>query len=116
MYEPWLCRALHKLKARVIGIDHGQSQGEEFEFHYDSLLREEALSFIEDSSVDLACAFRLFDSPSNYSEGNILFNKLLVNLERKLKPKGMFIFDSSGTDYSDEFNWKKFLESRSSNL
>jgi len=61
--EPWLCRALNELGVKVIGIDIGNLDGEEFEHYSLNLLNENALSFLPDNSIDIAHEFQFFDSP-----------------------------------------------------
>ncbi|HLD98584.1 MAG TPA: hypothetical protein VI815_04625 [Candidatus Nanoarchaeia archaeon] len=61
--EPWLCRALSELGVKVIGIDIGNLDGEEFEHYSLNLLNENALSFLPDNSIDIAHEFQFFDSP-----------------------------------------------------
>lgn len=109
MYEPWLCRELHELGAKVIGVDGGASQGEEFEFHQLNLMSSgNFLDSLPDSSIDLACAFSLFDSPSLH-RGRDLFEFFVRKLRTKVKPQGYFFFGAEGTDYCDKDKWQEFL-------
>lgn len=62
-FEPWLCRILHAIGARPIGIDIGPLSGERFEYYERNLNSPNSLEGIPDNSVDLANAKQLFDSP-----------------------------------------------------
>jgi hypothetical protein len=85
-YDPWLCRALHELGANTIGIDGGESPGEEFKYYQQNLRSSgKLLDSFDDNSIDLTCAFSLFDSPSLYGDGKELFNFFVKKLENKIK-------------------------------
>ncbi len=113
-YDPWLCRALHELGAKVTGIDGGRSTGEEFKFYEQNLMSSgKLLDSLKDDSVDLTCAFSLFDSPSLYG-GKELFHFFLERLDKKIKNDGIFLFEATGTGYYNKEAWRKFLKSRSS--
>lgn len=62
-FEPWLCRFLHELGARVVGIDVGNLAGEKFEHYSLDLLAENALACIPDHSVDYVHSKLLYSSP-----------------------------------------------------
>ncbi len=95
-YEPWLCRMLHELKIKVVGIDCGKLDEEEFEHHSLDLHKSNSLSFIPDNSIDIAHARLLFDSPElerRLDRNGKTLNKLLMpQLERIMKPDGFFIY------------------------
>lgn len=97
-YEPWLCRILHKIGAKPIGIDISIfSQSEEFEAYKIDLLKPDSLHFLPDSYVDIAHANSLFDSPILHSlHGPDCCQKLIENLlpqlERIVKKDGWFAY------------------------
>jgi hypothetical protein len=117
-YEPWLLRTLHEYGAKCIGIDLGNLAGEKFLGYSKNLNKEDSLSMIKDKSIDLVCAFRLFDSPTGWimedyrgifgfrdlysPKEKSLFQKLLPQLERTVKKEGYFLFDFCGVT-SDEY-------------
>lgn len=120
IFEPWLCRALHELGAQVIGIDIGDLNNEEFEHYSLDLLVENALAYIPDHSVDYAHSKLLYSSPQlakivrlhNYPQiveevkdknhpywtrgdqerlaERVLKQQLLPQIERVLKPEGIY--------------------------
>lgn len=98
VYEPWLCRTLHRLGAYSIGIDLRNNGEEDFEFCKVDLLQEDSLSFLLKDSVDVANAFSLFDSPALFrimEERGIKEdpkNILIPQLERIVKPNGYFLY------------------------
>jgi len=101
-YPPWLCRALHQLKARVIGIDWNPQDSEEFESYKIDLYHHNSLKQFYGREFDLACAFSLFDSPSLHlvhgpDAGRRLFDMMTIQLERIVKDKGFFFFEGTGT-------------------
>ena len=129
-FEPWLLRALHEYGANCIGIDYGDLSAERFKGYSRDLTDLDSLKMLPDRSVDLACAFMLFDSPTsqlglesrNYYRGQLfpasaektisLFQIIAIQLDRVLKPEGYFIFDSccvDEDDYRNPFNRKKML-------
>lgn len=96
-FEPWFCRTLVELGAKPIGIDIEPKNGEVFEYHQADLI-DSPLAFIESSSIDIAHASDLFDSPRLYRElikKNMDFYKFSKSLKEKLqkvvKPEGIFI-------------------------
>ena len=105
MYEPWLCRTLHKLGYNVLGIDIGEQKDEKFP-HVRLNLLEDKLDFIETGSVDVANATMLFTSPElrrqitgeESAENAWLAHSeklkaiLLPQLERIVQPKGYFVY------------------------
>jgi len=102
LYEPWLSRTLHELGARPIGIDSKHDLSEEFEGYKLNLCFPDSLKQFPDKSVDLACAFSLFDSPSlhygnGFGAGRELFHCLIPQLERVVKDDGFFLFEPIGT-------------------
>jgi len=94
-YEPWLCRALMELGANPIGIDIGSLNREKFEHYSINLLEPDALKFLETSSIDVANASMLFDSPTledmTRIESEKLKKLLIPQLERIVKPDGHFL-------------------------
>ena len=94
MYEPWLCRSLFFLGANPMGIDIGRLDGEKFRYIRANLNKDNVLSSIPDSSVDLANAGQLFSSPLLRKMGidsGELKRKLLPQLERVCKPDAYFL-------------------------
>ncbi len=98
-FQPILSRALHELGVKVIGIDYGNLDGEEFEHYSLNLLDENSLSFIPDYSIDIAHSSMLFDSPQLIKLSRCAFEKdtreklkgvLLPQIERIVKPEGFF--------------------------
>lgn len=105
-FQPWLPRALHLLGVKVIGIDYGKLDGEEFEhIGYSNLLNPLSLKSIPDKSIDLAHARQLYSSPqlekmidvppSNYHDfagyrTKKLESVLLPQLNRIVKPEGFY--------------------------
>jgi SAM-dependent methyltransferase len=112
-FEPWLCRVLHLIGAKPVGIDIGSLDGEAFE-HYNIDLREDGcLGEFPDFSFDVVNATQFFNSPSfDCISGGI--NGLKANIEpqikRILKPKGQYItrlskpFDASEVVFDDVGN------------
>lgn len=102
-FEPWLCRALHLMGAKPIGIDIRGLSGEEFENYGVNLLDENSLGFLPDNSVNIANASWLFDSKYLYSlqsslkeqgrpeDRRDLKRHLLPQLERIVKHDGVFL-------------------------
>lgn len=97
-FEPWLARGLHEIGAKVIGIDKGNLNGELFKHYSIDLRNPNSLDFLKNNSIDLAGAFSLFDAPS-LTHPKETFELLLPQLERILKPEGVFIFDPLNTGY-----------------
>ncbi|MEI6731270.1 MAG: class I SAM-dependent methyltransferase [archaeon] len=115
-FEPWLARALHEYGANAVGVDLGSLSSEEFRGYSLDLRDPKALDFLADGSVDAACAFSLFDSPTangtgykmaqsqkgrEYMDelmtgGPTLFQTLVPQLKRVLKPGAPFIYESLG--------------------
>jgi len=97
-FEPWLSRSLTILGARVIGLDIGYLGNEIFENYKVDLTKLDCLSFIKDNSVDLAVADSFFNAPC-FSDGKItgkqVYDSLLPQLERVVKPDGYFVYDDS---------------------
>ena len=98
-FEPWLLRALHEYGANPVGIDIAGLEGELFEGHSIDLSKKGSLDLFQDNSFDIVCAYSFFDSPFlNYhcdGSGSI-FNKLVPQLERIIKPDGHFVFETFG--------------------
>ena len=97
-FEPWLLRALHEYGTNPIGIDISNLRDESFEGHSIDLSKTNALDQFSDNMFDIVCAYSFFDSPFLDSSYNpkIIFNKLIPQLERIIKPEGYFIFDTTG--------------------
>jgi len=102
MFEPWLCRGLLELGANPIGIDIGDLSKEKFEHYQLNLLEPNSLHFIPDNSIDIANSHELFNSPYlNFehmglnSSGKKLKEILIPQLERIVKPKGLFIYSEN---------------------
>ncbi len=98
-FEPWLCRALYELGYGAIGIDSCDAvELELFDSHCLDLMKDDALAFLEDNSIDIAHARNLFDAPGlknkyGVQAGQALYDKLLPQLERVVKPNGVFVYD-----------------------
>ena len=103
-YEPWLCRALHKLGKQVIGIDIGDLSEEKFPYIETSLLDPHSLDSIRDNSIYIAHANMLFNSPelerqatgkrvenATSTSRKALEQVLLPQLDRILVPEGIFL-------------------------
>lgn len=92
-YAPWLCRALHELGVRAIGVDRGNLNGEIFKYHGGvDLSIPRSLDFIPDSSIDVANARLLFSSPELNGNSDTLKQALLPQLERIVKSGGYFVY------------------------
>jgi len=94
-YSPWLCRALHEIGARAIGVDNGSLEGELFEHHEGvNLAIPNSLGFIPDYSIDIANARLLFSSPEVFGNSEKLKQELLLQMERIVKPGGYFVYQN----------------------
>ena len=96
-FEPWVCRGLVELGTNPIGIDIFDNSKEKFENYQTDLTTPNSLNFIPDNSIDIAHSWGLFDSPflrisvgKGRKEDNLL-EILLPQLERIVKPEGIFI-------------------------
>lgn len=104
-YEPWLPRALHLLGVKVIGVDYGNLDEEEFQhLSHTNLLNPFSLKSIPDNYIDLAHARQLYTSPQlekmltiPYSTNNSsdyiskkLESTLIPQLNRIVKPEGFY--------------------------
>lgn len=108
-WQPWLCRLLHAIGVRPIGIDVGVLDNEPFQHYQIDLAKEDALKAIPDASIDLVCAFSFLDSPelelrlrnwkgiaenptynAAYSARKVM-PVLFPQIKRVLKPDGTFI-------------------------
>lgn len=108
LFHPWLCRALGELGASPIGVDIGNLEGEKFETYRTNLLIPNALALvgIPDDSIDVVHSRALFTSPelevqfSNVpvfwqrqsEKTNYLLALLQPQIERVLKPNGVFVY------------------------
>ncbi len=93
-YEPWLCRALSNTGANPIGLDIGKNYDEEFTHYPVDLTNKDSLGFLEDNSIDLANAKMLFTSMLLQENSTDFKNNLISQLERVVKPEGVFIYDN----------------------
>jgi SAM-dependent methyltransferase len=97
-YQPWLCRALHSMGAGIAGIDVScLVLRERFDAYCIDLMVEGSLSLFPDNSVDIAFANMLFDDPGllqSYGPhaGEALRSRLVPQLERIVRPSGVFIY------------------------
>jgi SAM-dependent methyltransferase len=92
-YEPWLCRflALPQIGASPVGVDIRNNLGENFENHQADLTKPDSLSFLPDGSVDIAHAGNFYTLPEiDVEEIN---RNLLPQLERIVKPNGIFLYE-----------------------
>ena len=103
-FEPWFPRALHLLGVRIIGVDYGKLDDEEFDhLGYTNLLSPVALKSIPDNSIDLAHARQLYSSPQleKMSSAPYSANRpeyisekldaiLIPQLHRIVKPEGFY--------------------------
>jgi len=111
-YDPWLCRITHELGAKVFGIDGASSPDEKYNHIQQNLLSfEEIMEKFKDDSLDLACAWSLFDSPSLY-DGRDMFKRAVKGLERKVKLEGFFVFEAIGTGLLERVCWENYLVTR----
>lgn len=99
IFEPWLSRALHDEGAKVIGVDLSGLDLEKFKHYYADLTEPDSLYFLKTHSVDLACAFSLFDCQKGKNKNMNLFYHLIPQLERIIKPEGQFIFETLCSGY-----------------
>jgi SAM-dependent methyltransferase len=101
-YEPWLCRILHLLDTKIIGVDIGSLAGEEFEHYERNLLEPDCLSEIPSGSVDLVNTHGFFNSPYTMARLawdeerieqhiSLLKANLFTQIKRVLKPEGFFL-------------------------
>lgn len=98
-FEPWLCRALYELNIPCIGIDYSDTVTSElFEAYERNLIKPDSLDMLRAQSIDIAVAQLLFSSPqleriTRYKRViQQLKDNLIPQLERVLKPDGVFLF------------------------
>lgn len=94
-YEPWLCRILQSAGAYPIGVDIGNLDNEEFEHHSVDLSESNSLGFIPDFSIDMIHSNLLYYSPTLRSKHRFdydLFEHLRPQLERIIKPNGIYLY------------------------
>lgn len=108
-FEPWLCRMLPYLGTKTIGVDIQNLDEETFEHYTADLLKENSLSFLPDNSVDIAHTRWMICAPSvikavcgdkkieerkqvNKSRKKVL-DLLIPQLERIVKPEGVFVYN-----------------------
>ncbi len=104
-FEPWVCRVLHEMGAKAVGIDIGDLEQEEFEHHLIDLLEPNALSEFPDKSFDVINMNSFANSPSFEKilclpAGDIVKNNWLREIRRLLKDDGKFVFIKG---YEDQF-------------
>jgi len=93
-FEPWFCRAIYQLGGKIIGIDGGDLSKEKFKHYTLDLIKPESLSMFETRSIDVACAFRFFTSPSLIGHDTTRMRKIITEqLERIVKPEGFFLIN-----------------------
>ncbi len=107
LHEPWFARILHRLGARVVGVDVGDLSGEEFEAHNLDLLDPDALNSFPDQSFDLVHSSALYTSPElqrrvsgHGYDGSLEAARALVavlrpQISRLVKPNGCYLFRES---------------------
>lgn len=103
--QPWLCRALHMMDARSIGIDIGELTGEEFEHYRANLLEDNPLSAIPDNSVDIVNMYYLITSPIMDFVSNTdpkfqarvkeFREHIIPEVARVLKTDGVFLYSTN---------------------
>lgn len=109
MFEPWVLRALHEYGAKCIGLDAGSLAPRFERFNtYDriNVFEENSLGMLDTHSIDIACAFALFNDPhttigwdlSSQIERDKMAKDFLSQLERVVKPDGYFLFEMGGID------------------
>lgn len=91
-HEPWLCRALYHMGVNIMGVDKGSLDTEHFMHYQTPLERPDSLDPIEDNSVDIVNASMLFTA-QNGVQPYILKRGLMPQLERILKPDGVFLYN-----------------------
>lgn len=109
-YEPWLGRFVYSAEKnhglKYVGVDCGDLHSEVFSNRRLSLLDDKILtSEFQENYFDIATAFMLFNSPeleraitgrdrpnASLSSGEKLANSLLPQLEKILKPDGVFVW------------------------
>ncbi|MFC1615823.1 hypothetical protein ACFL21_01670 [Patescibacteria group bacterium] len=99
-HEPWLCRSLHLMGAHPIGVDLGNLKGEGFEAYQLDLMREDALHFIPDNSIDVIHNRELVASPTfcrlyGYEGIDWLYQHLRPQMDRIFKESGIYIISDS---------------------
>ena len=95
IFEPWLCRALHHLNVKVIGIDLGDLDGELFEHYQLDLSHQDLPRTLQDNPVDLAHSYQMFVSPEtspSTGKSAALKRRLIPQLEQVVKEEGSFIY------------------------
>lgn len=114
-YAPWLCRIIHSLGGNVVGIDTGSLDGEIFPYRNINLLTREI--GLEDGSINLAHAKRLFTSPrlesldrgvydlskenARQTSGQKLLDVLKPQLRKIVKEEGYFLhYDITNNQYN----------------
>jgi len=102
VFAPWLCRCLHELGGKVIGMDNASNTNEEFTGIHADLSTVDLVQELGESSVDVATSFMLVDSPTlngyspsgggyNSRNGLQLMKRLKDPLERVVKDHGVFV-------------------------
>ncbi len=91
MFEPWMCRVMHKLGIDVVGVDIRPQQDEEFEHYVADLFSENSMPFIGNDTIDAIVATNLYFDPLfkagvSYSG----MHALMGEAERVCRPEGLF--------------------------
>ncbi|GEM_PF-5175526 len=91
-FEPDFCRLLHAIGIDVTGIDIRDNSQEEFKNRRVDLRDPHSLDFLDNHSIDVAHSKALIDSPTLLVPESDLMATLVPQLERVVKPKGVFIY------------------------
>ena len=95
-FEPWLCRFLHELGEKTIGIDLADLSEENFEHYSMDLSRPGSLDIIPNDSIDVIHSSGLLDSKARLlaqaNNCDTLEENLLKQVPRVLKGNGLFIY------------------------
>ena len=103
-FEPWMCRLLLELRARPVGIDIGDLDGESFEHHRVDLGIPGALDFLATESFDAVHESRLFGSPefrSAHGRDTERIRREIHRQERRLLRPGGVLIHSDGRPKAD---------------
>lgn len=95
-FQPYLCRAIHLMGGRAIGIDFGNLSDEPFEHYKKDLTETNCLDNFASDSVDVAVERAFFSSPSLIYH-NFITKSLLPQVDRIVKPNGFFLYEDIGS-------------------